>query len=84
MVVSGNRFLLLLSPGPFKLDLLDNFSNSQIMKPSFNLKLERLSCKKVLKFVLLDSFFFDLFTEVQIWYCKAFQFGLGRSFTMIK
>ena len=34
----------------------------------FNLKLEQLSCKKVLKFALLGNCFSDLLTEVQIWY----------------
>ena len=47
---------------------------------SFNLKLEQLICKKALKFVLLDNYFPDLFTEVQIWYLKPFNFGLGRFF----
>ena len=32
----------------------------------FSLKLEQLICKKVLKLVLLDNYFSDLFTEVQI------------------
>ena len=32
----------------------------------FNLKLEQLSCKKVLKFALLGNYFSDLFTEVKI------------------
>ena len=34
----------------------------------FNLKLEQLSCKKKLKYDLLDNCFSDLFTEVEIWY----------------
>ena len=38
------------------------------------------SCQKVLKFVLHYNYFFDLFTAVQIWYSKASEFGLGRSF----
>ena len=34
----------------------------------FNLKLEQLSCEKVLKFALFGNYFSDLFTEVEIWY----------------
>ena len=49
----------------------------------FNLKLEQLICKKVLKFVSLDNCTSDLFTEVQIWYWKSFKFGLGRFFRKI-
>ena len=45
---------------------------------SFNLKLEQLSCEKVLNFVLLDNYFTDLFTEVQIQYRKTFKFGPER------
>ena len=37
-----------------------------------------LSCKKVLNFVLLDNYFTDLFTEVQIQYRKTFKFGPER------
>ena len=33
-----------------------------------NLKLEQLSCKKVLKFAFFNNCFFDLFTDVEIWY----------------
>ena len=35
---------------------------------AYNLKLERLSGKKVLKFPLIGNRFSDLFTEVEIWY----------------
>ena len=45
---------------------------------SFNLKLEQLSCGKVLNFVLLDSYSTDLFAEIQIPYRKTFKFGPGR------
>ena len=65
--VSGNNFLLLTCPDPFKLDFFDNFGNSKAFH-SFNLKLEQLSCKKVLNFALLGNCFSDLFTEVEIWY----------------
>ena len=30
-----------------------------------------------LKFVLLDNYFLDIFTEVQIWYWKLSKFCLG-------
>ena len=53
------------------------------LKP-FNLKLEQLICKKVPKFVLLDNYFPDLFTNLQIWYGKSFKFGLGSFFWKIK
>ena len=33
----------------------------------FQLKLEQLIFKKVLKFVLLGNYFFNFFSEVQIW-----------------
>ena len=41
-------------------------------------------CEKALKFVLLDNYFPDLFTEVKIWYWKSFMFGLVRFFRKIK
>ena len=34
----------------------------------FNLKLEQLSGKKVVKLALLGNYFSNLFTEVEIWY----------------
>ena len=40
--------------------------------------MEQLSCEKVLNFVLLDNYFTDLFTEVQIRHRKFFKFGPGR------
>ena len=42
------------------------------------LTLEKLSCKKGQKFVLLDNCFSDLFTEVKIWYQNYFEFVLGH------
>ena len=45
---------------------------------SFKLKLEQLSRKKVLNFVLLDNYFTDFFTVVQIRYRKIFKFVPGR------
>ena len=38
----------------------------------------------VLKLVSLDNYFFDFFTEVQIWYEKTLEFGLGHSFRKLK
>ena len=35
-------------------------------------------------FFLLDNYFPDLFTEVQILYWKPFKFGLGRFFRKLK
>ena len=40
--------------------------------------------KKALNFALLDNYFTDLFTKVQIWYWKPFKFDLGRFFRKIK
>ena len=51
---------------------------------SFNLKLEKLNCKKVLNFALLDNSFSDLFTEVQIRCQKIFKFGPGYVFRKTK
>ena len=67
MIVSGNNFLLLTYPGPFKPNLFDNFGNSKTIHTIFKLKLEQLSCKKALKFALLGKCFFDPLTEVKIW-----------------
>ena len=60
-------FASTFNPDPFKLNLFDNYGNSKAFH-SFNLKLEQLSSKKVLKFALLCNCFSDLFTEVEIWY----------------
>ena len=66
-----------------------NFSRSALfhMKTSLSkisckwLSLETLSCtKNALKFVLLQSYFLDLFTKAQTWYRKPFKFGQGRLF----
>ena len=47
---------------PFKFYLSGNFHKSR----AFNLKLEKLICKKVLTFVVLDNYFSDLLTDGQI------------------
>ena len=44
----------------------------------------QLICNKALKFVLLDNCFSDLFTDVQIWHWKPFEFGPGPFFRKIK
>ena len=54
MIVSGNIDLLLTRPSSFKLNLLDNFGNPKAFH-TFNLNLEQLICKKLLKFVLLGN-----------------------------
>ena len=50
----------------------------------FNLKLEQLICKKILKFDLLNKYFPDLVTETQIWYWKSFKFSIRYLFRKIK
>ena len=50
----------------------------EILSNSFNLKLEQLSFKKVLKIVLLGKCLSDLFTDVEICYQNIFKFVLGR------
>ena len=56
-----------LPPDLFKLNLFDNYDNSKAFH-IFNLKLEQLSCEKVLKFALFCNSFSDIFTEVGNWY----------------
>ena len=77
MIVSGNSFFDSNSPQSPSNLIFDNFGNYEAFR-SFNLKLEQLSCQKVLHFVLLDNCFTDLFTEVQIPYGQAFKFCPGR------
>ena len=38
----------------------------------------------MLKFALHDNYFFVVLTEVQIWYCESYEFGLRRFFRKIK
>ena len=40
----------------------------QGLSHSFNLKLEQLSSKNVLKYALLGNWFSELSTQVEIWY----------------
>ena len=53
---------------PSDLIHLSTLTKLQGLSHSFNLKLEHLICKKVLKFDLLANCFSDLFTEVKIWH----------------
>ena len=62
---------------PSNLIFLDNFGNYEAFH-SFNLKSKQLSREKVLNFVLLDNYFTDLFTEVQLRHRKTFMFSPGR------
>ena len=57
---------------PSNLISLKIFGNSKY----FHLKLEQLSCKNVLKIALRVNCFYDLFTEVEIWYYKTLKFVL--------
>ena len=50
----------------------------------FQPKLEQVTRKKMLKFVLFHNYFSDPLTEVQIWYWKPFKFGLQGFFRKIK
>ena len=60
-------------------NFLDNFGNYGAFH-TVSLKLEQQSYEKVLNFALLDNYFTDLFTEVQIRYRKTFKFGPGCFF----
>ena len=44
---------------------------------SYSLKLDQLSCEKVLNFSLLDNYFTNVFTEVKIRCPIIFRFGPG-------
>ena len=62
---------------PFKPDFIPNFCNSKAFH-SFNLKFKQPSFEKTLIIVLLTNCFYDLLTEVKMWYWKTFNFVLGR------
>ena len=47
-------------------------------------KIRATNCEKVLNFVLLDNYFTDYFTGVQIRHRINFEFGPGRFFRKIK
>ena len=50
----------------------------------FQPKTRATNLQKALKFVLLDKYFPDIFTEVQISFWKLFTFGLGSFFRKAK
>ena len=59
-----------------KFDLFENFRNSKPFD-SFNLKLERLICKRALIFLLFDNYFRDLFSfPFSLFFRYLFQFGI--------
>ena len=61
---------------PSNLMLLINFFTLRPLT-LFHAKIRATKFQKVLKFVLLDNYFPDLYTEVQISYWNLFKFGLG-------
>ena len=67
MIVFGKRFLILTRPRP-KTKNLFFLTTLVTLSHCFDLKLEQLSCRKVLKFSLLSNCFFYLLTEPEIWY----------------
>ena len=50
----------------------------------FSLKLKSVICKKVLELILLDNYFPDLFTGVQIWSWNPFKFDGEHYFIKIQ
>ena len=71
MVVFANRFFFSLVPFPFKFNVLENFVTLRpltLFQPKIRTTKLQKKTKKKLKFVLLDNYFPDLFTEVQIGY----------------
>ena len=84
VIVSRKISLLVTCPRLLQICLLNEFLNSHDFGHSFNVRLEQLICKNALKFVILNDYFSNLFTEVLISYWKPFKFGLGRSFRKMK
>ena len=78
VIVWRKSLLLLTNPTKLQVWFSWQFLYISQLWHSFNLKLKQLICKKVLKFVLLDSYFPDHFTELQIWNWKYLKFRLGR------
>ena len=76
LLVSWPRLLQILNFGQF----LSLYLGSD----SINLKLELLSSKGVLIFLLLDKLFCDYATEAQIRYWKPYMFGIGHTPRKIK
>ena len=78
MIDSDNIFFAFNSPQSIPKLIFYIFDNYEAFH-SFNLKLVQLSCEIVRNFVLLDNYFTDLLTEVQIGHRKTSKFGPGRS-----
>ena len=68
------EFLILIHPRRQQTYFLRPFRYLSGLSHCFNLKLEQLDCKKVLKFAFVDNCFSDPFTEVEIWYHRNFTF----------
>ena len=81
MILTGNCFLLLTCPrSPSNFIYLIIFIN---LRPLTQFQLN-IKTNKTLKFVLLENYFPDCFSEVQIWYWMPFRFGLGRFSRKVK
>ena len=78
MIVSGNIFLVVTCLRPLQKIFFLTMLVTLRSLHSFNLKLEQLSHKKVLKFGLLGNYFPDRFIAVKIWFEKTFKFVLGQ------
>ena len=84
VIVSAKRFFPSILP-----EVLSNLISLTILVTlkyltEFQRQIRVTNFWKVLQFALHDNYFFDLFIEVQIWYCKTFKFGLGHCFRKIK
>ena len=78
MIVSENAFLVVTRPRP--LQNLIPLTLFVTLRPCtlFGHKIRAIKLQKRAKFALLGNCFFDLFTEVEIWYQKNCKFVLGR------
>ena len=74
IIVLGNIFLLLTRPNPLKRNFCTIYVTMRLFK-QFQFTIRQLSCEKMLTFDVLDNYFSDLFTEVQIRYQKTFKFN---------
>ena len=80
------QFLLLSCSRPFKPIFLTFFVTVRSLS-QVNLKLEQLSCRKVLKFILLEKYFSDFFSQQSKFVIERlsnFQVGLGHFLRRIK
>ena len=67
MIVSRNSFCFQLAPGCFKLNLFNNFCNSNFcnsFKLNFEPKLRVINLQNSGNIVLLDNYFLDLFNDL--------------------